>query len=283
MNYRLLRFPGGKSKAVTLSYDDGTDYDGKLLGILNRYGMKCTLNVNSKRFLKGSGLNIEGARSALNDGHEIAIHGAEHLAPCLVAPAAAVRDAIVCREELENALGIIIRGMAYPDSGISRFNNGSDYGEVRAYLRSIGVAYARSLGHDNDRFYIPEDWYAWMPTAHHNNPDLFDYIDRFLSLDLDKGWPSGRDSRLFYIWGHAYEFERQNNWDRLEKICAALGGREDIWYATNIEIHDYIEAYRALHVSADGRRVYNPTATVIVFFENDKNYEINPGETVLID
>ena len=53
--------------------------------------------------------------------------------------------------------------------------------------------------------------------------------------------------------------------------------------STWIEIRDYIEAYRAMHVSTDGRRVYNPTVTDLYFCENEKNYKIAPGETVVID
>lgn len=34
-------------KALTFSYDDGNVQDKKLLDILNRYGMKCTFNVNT--------------------------------------------------------------------------------------------------------------------------------------------------------------------------------------------------------------------------------------------
>ena len=282
MNYRLLRFPGWKPKAVTFSYDDGSVHDRRLLETLNRYGIKCTFNLNSKRFCKGEDFTLADAKAAMASGHEIAIHGAEHLAPCLVTPQAAVRDALICREELENALQTIIRGMAYPDSGVTRFNNGSDYHEVRGYLKAVGVAYARSLGGDNDRFFLPEDWYCWVPTAHHNNADLFHYIDKFLSLDLDHGWASVRDPRLFYLWGHAFEFENQHNWDRLETICERLAGCKEIWYATNIQIHDYIEAFRSLYVSADGRRIENPTATTVWFWENEKNYKIDPGETLVI-
>ena len=282
MNYRLLRFPGGKPKAVTLSYDDGTVHDRRLLEILDRYGIKCTFNINSKRLINGEDFNVDDAKRALAAGHEIAIHGAEHLAPCLVTVTAALRDAFICREELENALGVIVRGMAYPDSGVNRFVNGSNYDEVKGYLRASGIVYARSLGGDNDKFFLPEDWYKWMPTAHHGNPGLFDYIDKFLSLDLNKGWASGRDPRLFYLWGHAYEFNNNGNWDHLEKICEKLSGHDDIWYAANIEIHDYIEAFRALHISADGRRIYNPTVTDLWFCENDKDYKIAPGETTYI-
>ena len=34
-------------KAITFSYDDGIESDRKLVEILNRYGMKCTFNLNT--------------------------------------------------------------------------------------------------------------------------------------------------------------------------------------------------------------------------------------------
>ena len=48
-NYKIntLLFPGGKRKALTLSYDDGVEQDITLMGILDKYGIKCTFNLNS--------------------------------------------------------------------------------------------------------------------------------------------------------------------------------------------------------------------------------------------
>ena len=43
----VMRFPGGKSKALTLSYDDGCQSDRKMIEILDRYGIKATFNLNS--------------------------------------------------------------------------------------------------------------------------------------------------------------------------------------------------------------------------------------------
>lgn len=39
-----------------------------------------------------------------------------------------------------------------------------------------------------------------------------------------------------YVWGHSYEFDNHDNWDVIEKFCAYMGNRNDIWYATNLEI-----------------------------------------------
>jgi len=63
-----------------------------------------------------------------------------------------------------------------------------------------------------------------------------------------------------YVWGHSIEFERNNNWELMEKFCSLVGNREDIWYATNIEIVDYLNAYKALRFSANLDFVVNPWA-----------------------
>ena len=43
----FMRFPEGKKKALTLSYDDGVHQDKRLIQILNRYGIRATFNINS--------------------------------------------------------------------------------------------------------------------------------------------------------------------------------------------------------------------------------------------
>lgn len=46
----------------------------------------------------------------------------------------------------------------------------------------------------------------------------------------------GEDLRLFYVWGHSYEFDVDRSWARMEDFCARVGRRDDVWYATNGEI-----------------------------------------------
>ncbi|MEE1043747.1 MAG: hypothetical protein UH854_07255, partial [Clostridia bacterium] len=94
---------------------------------------------------------------------------------------------------------------------------------------------------------------------------------------------SGHIPRLFYMWGHSFEFDNKNNWDLLDKICEKLGGHDDIWYATNIEICEYVKAYNSLVYSADASVVYNPTLYTIWFESDGKLYSIKPGETIHID
>ena len=50
MRYRYMLFPQGKTKALTLSYDDGCIYDIRLAEILERFGIKATFNLNGMAF-----------------------------------------------------------------------------------------------------------------------------------------------------------------------------------------------------------------------------------------
>lgn len=277
-----MRYPGGKAKAVTLSYDDGVKYDVRLADTVTKYNMKCTFNLNGEEAgTDGKIKSDEIKKHILENGHEIAVHGLLHRAEGYMRPIEGIQDVLECRKQLEARYGIIIRGMAYPDSGITRFGNSSSFEKVRAYLKELDIAYSRTLGGDNCTFELPADWYAWMPTAHHANPNIMEFAERFLNLDLStKVYRASRAPRLFYMWGHSYEFENANNWDLLENICKKLSGNDGIWYATNIEIHDYVEAYNSLIYSADGRIIYNPTLFEIWFDIDGELYKISSGETL---
>ena len=278
MRYRFLRFPEGKTKAVTFSYDDGCAADACFSDTVTPYGIKCTFNVTNR-----SKLSHEEMRALFLDrGHEIAVHGAQHRAPGVQRAIDGITDVLDCRMSLEKAFGMIIRGMAYPDSGIRRFANEASYENIKRYLRDLDIVYARTLGADNDSFELPNDWYAWMPTAHHENPRLMEYIDKFVSLDVDSLYVAARYPRLFYLWGHSYEFDRNDNWNRLAEICDKLSGREDVWYATNMEIYEYVSAYHSLVYSADATMIYNPTRTKVWFDLDGKQYAIRGGETLYL-
>ena len=281
LRYQFLRFPGGLTKALTLSYDDGAVADARLAETLNRYGIKCTFNLLSSRVESESGLTKEFIRKEiLEKGHEIATHGDHHRGLDVARSIEGIRDTLDCRLSLEKGFGIIVRGMAFPDRTVNKKNFPEAYARIRPFLEELEIAYARTTGGDNDTFALPEDFLNWVPTAHHKNPELMNYIDKFLSEDVNSQYSSRRGPRLFYLWGHAFEFENNKNWDLLEKICERLHGREDIYYATNIELYEYITAYRSLVYSADGTMIYNPTVKTVWLDRDGILSKIEPGETL---
>ena len=165
--------------------------------------------------------------------------------------------------------GKIIKGMAYAC--------GSYNDHVVEILKNCGIKYARTV-ESTERFDIPTDWLRMPATCHHKNPRLMELAEEFVNLK------EGRNSwwsppKLFYLWGHSYEFNDSDNWDIIERFGEYIGGREDIWYATNGEIYDYVRAFESLEFSADGKTVYNPTATD-VYMCYGENILIPAGETV---
>lgn len=257
MKNMRLRFPGGKAKAFTMSYDDGVQQDVRLIEIMRKNGVKGTFNIGAGLFAEEGTVYPEGQvhrRMTLNeclkayegDDIEVAIHGYTHPFLESLPTATAVMEIIADRKGLEDAFGAIIRGMAYP------FGTYSD--EVVDILRLCGVAYSRTV-ESRLNFNMPKDWLRLGATCHHRDPKLMELCETFVTGKVN------RDPWLFYLWGHAYEFEGADNWHVIEEFLEAIGHKDDIWYATNIEIYDYVKASEKLIFSADGSIAQNPTST----------------------
>ena len=125
-------------------------------------------------------------------------------------------------------------------------------------------------------FALPADWLRMPATCHHSDPRLMTLAKTFAE-DTPPYAPW-----LFYLWGHSYEFDMRNDWHVIEEFAAYIGGRDDIWYATNIEVFDYIQAFRCLISSADGRTYHNPSALAVGILANGKAYILAPGESATI-
>ena len=286
MRYRFLRFPGGKPKAFTMSYDDGVRADIRLAEICCKYGVKCTFNVNAGMIHPEPGhsrLTADEIRNCLHGkGHEIAVHGYMHRASGALPPLDLIQEVLNDRLSLEKEFGGIIRGMAYPDTGINRIHTGSSYESIRRNLQDLGIAYARCAFRANDTFLLPVDWYDWVPTAHHDDPQVLELAENFASMDIDSRYCASRYPRLFYLWGHSFEFDRNENWNQVETILQILSGKEDTWYPTNIQLREYVAAYEGLIYSADCHRVYNPSVLEVWFNVDGTLYSVKPGETLTL-
>lgn len=273
-----MKLKDGKSKVLTLSYDDGVVQDIRLVGILNKYGIKATFNVNSGMYIpedkvreqfRGRMKLSEAQALYINSGHEVAVHGLNHPRLEQLSTPEILTEVLEDRNNLENQFGGIIRGMAYP---YGTYNDST----VQA-LGMCGICYSRTVK-TTESLSLPQNWLIWDPTCHHNNPKLMDLAAKF----ADTQPRHKRDNWLFYLWGHSYEFDDADNWHVIEEFAAFMGGRDEIWYATNIEIYDYVKAYEALQVSVDKKTVYNPTATDVWFWEKGQAYCVHGGQTIIL-
>ena len=271
----FMRFPEGKQRALTFSYDDGVEQDRKLIKILCDNGFKVTVNINSGLYAEEGYVYPKGQihrrMSAsqvkelyTRDGIEVAVHGVTHPWLTHLPNAMCTKELLSDRENLEKQFGTIIRGMAYP------YGNYDDM--VVKCMESVGIVYSRTVNSTHN-FDLPADWMRLNPTCHHDDPKLMDLAERFFNEK------SGRPL-LFYLWGHSYEFEANDNWKVIENFVDYMkANRDEMWCATNIEVYDYQKAFEQLHFSVDGSIVYNPTATKLWFTKDGDLISVEPGET----
>lgn len=262
-------YPEGKKKALTFSYDDGQVYDRQLIEIWNRYGLRGTVHLNSGNIgMHGEHEEFVTVQelSNLYIGHEIACHGVYHKNLAILTKQQIVAEIGKDRCALEELTGRMVQGFSYA------FGNYS--AEIKKIASLLGIKYARTAN-STGGFFPPVDFMEWHPTCHHNDR-LLERGDEFLEA------PDYIELPLMYVWGHSFEFGRQNNWELMESFARKMSGKEDIWYATNIEIYNYLQAIRVLEYSADGSRVYNPTLISIWLCMEGKVIIIEPGKTITL-
>ena len=270
-----MRLKDGKTKVLTLSYDDGVVQDIRLSEILNRHGIKCTFNINSGMYLaeekereafRGRLKRSEAIALFTDSGHEVAVHAYTHPFLESLDSAEIIYEITEDRKDIESIYGTIARGMAYP--------YGTYNASVIDVLKHCGIVYSRTVK-STEKFGFPENWLELHPTCHHNNPRLMELAKRFVEVPSKYG-----NAEMFYLWGHSFEFDTNDNWDVIERFAEYAGGHEHIWYATNIEIYDYVKAYEALQTSYDKRTVHNPSAIDVWFEHRGKMYCVKAGETL---
>lgn len=217
-------------KALTFSYDDGIEQDRKLVEIFNKYGMKATFNLNTGIQTPESNFEIEGVYinrmkqeglEELYKGHEIATHGLTHAAPTGMTKEQLDEEFLTDMSNIERIYGTYPVGMAYAYGCVDD--------EVVKYLKSIGIKYGRTVEASHS-FEIPKEPLKLKATCHHDDDMLFELAEKFLKAE-----PKENEQMLFYVWGHSYEFDVNNNWDRMEEFCKMMSGKADIFYGTNRE------------------------------------------------
>ncbi len=271
MNRLDFSWPDGRQGAVTSSWDDGTAGDRRLVDILNRNGLKGTFNLNSGRLFRPpdappprrAAIAAEEV-ATLYRGHEVACHSATHPSLDRLPPEAVRAEIVADRRALESLVGYPVKGLALPF--------GSHTPAVLHMLRACGIVYARPTG-AVAHFGPPPDFMEWTPTCHHK-------------ANLAERWSAfraqTRPDKLFYLWGHSYEFDDDRNWELIEQFAAEAGAEPGLWHATNGQIYDYISAWRALHVSVEMTAFRNAGCVPLWFRVNRELHGLAPGAVLCV-
>ena len=225
-----------KKKAITFSYDDGVTQDIRLIELLNKYGLKCTFNLNSKLLSKSGMLIRENQRIShykvytedvkhIYEGHEVAVHTLTHPNLTKCDDEKIIHQVETDRLNLSELVGYEVVGMAYPCGGV---NNDDRVADI--IKKNTGVKYSRTIA-TTGSFDLQENLYRFNPTAYH--------------LDFEKMMQLGREfvelkpktPKTFYIWGHSYEMDYgADYWVKLEEFFKLISNKDDIFYGTNKEV-----------------------------------------------
>ena len=226
---------GGKMKAVTFSFDDGVTQDKRLIEIFDKYGLKCTFNINSELLGKAGSLVCSDVTVAhvkprpqeikeIYKNHEVAVHTLTHPNLTTLDDAEVIRQVETDRKNLTQYVGYEVCGMAYPCGGV---NNDERVAEL--IKKNSGVKYSRTITSTHN-FDLQENLYQFNPSVYILETDkMWEMAKEFVKLQTDT-------PKLFYIWGHAYEFDIDNSWQKFDDFCQFISNRDDIFYGTNSEV-----------------------------------------------
>ena len=77
--------------------------------------------------------------------------------------------------------------------------------------------------------------FRFNPSVYIMQPEkLAELAESFVSLKTDK-------PQIFYIWGHSYEFDVFETWEKFEELLKLISGKDDILYGTNKEVFEYFD------------------------------------------
>lgn len=277
--FDALLFPGYKRKAFTLSYDDGVVQDRRLVKMVNDHHIKGTFNLGYgvldheeiARPPMGKPLDISRVKkeevASLYEGQEVGGHALYHSDVSSLGSPYAMYEVIEDKAGLERLVEYPLSMFAYP---FGLFDE-----ELKEILKLAGYKGARTI-RSTYSFALPKDPFELDPTIHFPEERLMELAKDFIEKPAFK-------AELFYVWGHAYEFDIDDSWDRMEEFLTYMEGHEDVWYATNSEILSYMEAYEMLEYSADGSMIYNPTCTDVYIMTSFETSEcLKAGEVTKI-
>ncbi len=239
-----------------MSYEYAPKEDELMVNLFNSNGIVATFSFTSS-FFNTDDFLTDTQVSDLFVGHEVANHSEHH-------PYLGQGDSITiynqiknCGDKLESLVGYPIHGMAYPFGGEG--TGAYDY-RVIDIAKNLGIRYARTTNDTRSLeipVNIPDGLMQWEATI--NDWDGIKYADQLIN------WEDGKVG-LLYLWGHSH-FLDNDGWVNLTTICEKLGQRDDIWYAKNIEVADYLLAINNLY--EENGVTHNPSAiSVWIVTEN---------------
>jgi peptidoglycan/xylan/chitin deacetylase (PgdA/CDA1 family) len=230
-----------KKIIVTTSWDDGHVLDIRLARLLKKYNLKGTFYISPKereiaRIDRLSDLQIR----ALSADMEIGAHTMTHPILTKVGDDIAKKEIGDSKSYLEKISGKTIVSFCYPAGCYNK--------KHKTMLKKAGFKLGRTVKRfgtdiDGDFFAIPttiqayRHWSDILPIF--RNAGMGGFIRQYLNWDelaisiFDKMLENGG---IFHLWGHSWEIDKNNDWQRLERVLKHISDNTKVKYLTNGEL-----------------------------------------------
>jgi peptidoglycan-N-acetylglucosamine deacetylase len=234
-----------KAIMLTTSWDDGHKDDIRLARMLKMHGLKGTFYISPRdhEFAQQDLLTSQEVKNISRD-FEIGAHTLTH--PRLLEISEKQAEEEICRSKtiLEEITEGKIETFCYP-YGV--------YAKAHVQLvKNAGYRYARTVA--RYKFGLDNPYEAGT-TVHAYSHGWFDLwqIASFAKFRLGKAlqyaeWDALacamfdrviRDGGIYHLWGHSWEIDEHNDWERLERVFRYISAHPQVKYVTNGELSTY--------------------------------------------
>lgn len=244
---------GTPKKYVTMSFDDATQQDLRVIQILKKYGItKATFFINTglcgadwSSWVGVSHVRFTMAelKTGIYDGYDLESHTLNH--PSMKQydsdPASVRKEVITDAINIFNLTGIYPAGMAWPGGSGDQTNT-----TRKLVYENTNLRFARGTIFQNGiktRFKLPTEFLLWEPTNTMSNRTVISLFQKFLDKECT-------EDMMFYGFSHGFEFDANGTWDVFEEFIQMVAEAEksgEIVLVTNAEFYqlfkDEIPAY----------------------------------------
>ena len=222
-------------KYFTLSFDDGTYEDEKMIVLLKKYGIKASFCINTGLMDGNDVIEVAGNWRRMNfeyakknkvyEGFDVISHGFKHKELTFLGESEIISEIRQDAQKIAELTEKSPVGFAYP--GGTAYYNGYITDII---LSSTDIRFARDTD-DTFAFYLPENFMAWKPTCSLLDNKLFSLAERFINTEAT-------EDMLFYGWDHPWAITAYNAWDKVEKLFKMLSEHDDIVFVSNTGFYE---------------------------------------------
>lgn len=216
---------GTPKKYFTLSFDDGITQDAQLMEILKKYNMSCcTFFINTGltgvswewvglQYDRPDVTHVRFTRddliSGVYDGFDVAVHTSSHRSLKGLNDAQVKQEVAADARMITRFIGTTPVGMAWPGGD-------TEYTEqtILAVLDKTDIRFARGTT-STFTFALPEYFMTWYPTCSIVDDNVLELAEQFIQAECT-------EDMLFYVWGHGYELDVYDIWDRVETLVRMI-------------------------------------------------------------